>query len=268
MGLERPLLEGGTTTAPDASVASTGSLTATWTVRYTPAWPTNGPLIPTVVNFGYGTPAEVGYATSVPHTYRTAGPYTVDYYLSRESGADQVAVGADYTPVSPNRILDTRIGTGTGKIASVGANGTLTLSIPTVDGVPADDMSAVVMNDTVTSPTKGGNLTVYPGAGSAPTVSNLNFSAGETVPNLVTTQVSNGQVSFHNNSGGYRRGGGRPGGLLRSRRVWVPAGHADSRVGHQERDWGQGAGAAEGVLRLNLSGKVPAELRPRSSTSR
>jgi hypothetical protein len=251
-------LEGGTTTDPDTSVASTGSLTATWTVRYTSAWPTNGPLIPTVVNFGHGTPAQVGYATSVPHTYRTAGPYTVDYYLSRESGADEVAVGADYTPVSPDRILDTRVGTGTGKIAPVGAKGKLTLSIPTVDGVPAADMSAVVMNVTVTSPTKSGNLTVYPGAGSAPTVSNLNFLAGETVPNLVTTQVSGGQVSFSNNSGGtvgvvvdlegfYAQGGYgyQPG---------TPTRVLDTRNGTGVT----GPVAAEGVLRLDLSGKVPA----------
>ena len=167
-------------------------------------------------------------------------------------------MGADYTPVSPDRILDTRVGTGTGKIAPVGAKGKLTLSIPTVAGVPAADMSAVVMNVTVTSPTKSGNLTVYPGAGSAPTVSNLNFSAGETVPNLVTTQVSDGQVSFSNNSGGtvdvvadlegfYAQGGNgyQPG---------TPTRVLDTRNGTGVA----GPVAAEGVLRLDLSGKVPA----------
>jgi len=211
-----------------------------------------------VVSFGDGTPAEVGYATSVPHTYRTAGPYTVDYQVSNESGTDQVVVGADYTPVSPDRILDTRVGTGTGKIAPVGARGKLTLSIPTVDGVPAADMSAVVMNVTVTSPTKSGDLTVYPGAASASTVSDLNFSAGETVPNLVTVQVSDGQVSFYNNSGGtvevvadlqgfYAQGGYgyQPG---------TPTRVLDTRNGTGVK----GPVAAKAVLRLNLSGKVPA----------
>jgi hypothetical protein len=251
-------LEGGTTTAPDISAASTGSLTATWTLRYTPAWPTNGPLKTTMVSFGDGTPTEVGYATSVPHTYRTAGAYTVDYNVSRQVGTDQIAVGADYTPIAPDRLLDTRVGTGTGRIAPIGAKGKLTLSIPTVDGVPAADMSAVVMNVTVTSPTKGGNLTVYPGAGSAPTVSNLNFSPGETVPNLVTVQVSDGQVSFYNNSGGtvdvvadlegfYAQGGYgyQPG---------TPTRVLDTRNGTGVT----GPVAAEGVLRLDLAGKVPA----------
>jgi hypothetical protein len=251
-------LEGGTTAGPRISAASTGSLTATWALSYTPAWPTNGPLLSTVVNFGDGTPAEVGYATSVPHTYRTAGPYTVDYNVSRQVGSDQVVVGADYTPISPDRILDTRVGTGTGKIAPVAARGKLTLSIPTVDGVSAADMSAVVMNVTVTSPTKSGNLTVFPGTGSAPSVSNLNFSAGETVPNLVTVQVSDGQVTFANNSSGtvgvvadlegfYAQGGYgyQPG---------TPTRVLDTRNGTGVT----GPVAAEGMLRLNLSGKVPA----------
>ena len=251
-------LEGSTTAVPHANAGSTGSLTATWTLSYTSAWPTNGPLLTTVVNFGDGTPADVGYATSLPHTYRAAGPYTVDYNLSRQVGSAQVVVGADYTPISPDRILDTRVGTGTGRIAPVGAKGKLTLSIPTVDAVPAADMSAVVMNVTVTSPTKSGNLSVYPGAGSAPTVSNLNFSAGETVPNLVTVQVSDGQVTFSNNSSGtvgvvadlegfYAQGGYgyQPG---------TPTRVLDTRNGTGVK----GPIAARGVLRLDLSGKVPA----------
>ena len=245
-------LEGPLSTGTRFSAASTGTLTATWTLSYTPAWPTNGPMFREVVNFGDGTPAEVVSANSVAHNYRTAGVYTVNPYNI------EIGVGADYTPVSPDRILDTRVGTGTGKIAPIGANGTLTLSIPSVDGVPADDMSAVVMNVTVTSPTKGGNLTVYPGAGSAPTVSNLNFSAGETVPNLVTVQVSDGQVSFHNNSAGtvevvadlegfYAQGGYgyQPG---------TPTRVLDTRNGTGVA----GPVAAEGVLRLDLAGKVPA----------
>jgi hypothetical protein len=43
---------------------------------------------------------------------------------------------------------------------------------------------------------------VVAGSGPAPLVSNLNFSAGETVPNLVTVAGGNGQVSFYNDSPG------------------------------------------------------------------
>ena len=245
-------LEGGTSSGTRFSAASTGTLAATWTVSYTPAWPTNGPLYSEVVNFGDGTPAEVVNTNSVSHTYRSAGVYTVN------PNDIEIAVGADYTPISPDRILDTRVGTGTGKIAPIGAKGKLTLSIPTVDGVPAADMSAVVMNVTATAPTRSGDLTVYPGAGSAPIVSNLNFSAGETVPNLVTVQVSDGRVTFYNNSAGtvevvadlqgfYARGGYgyQPG---------TPTRVLDTRNGTGVN----GPVAARGVLRLNLAGKLPA----------
>jgi hypothetical protein len=46
---------------------------------------------------------------------------------------------------------------------------------------------------TVTNPSVASHLTVFPGnVGSAPTASNLNFVAGQTVPNLVTVQVGQG----------------------------------------------------------------------------
>jgi hypothetical protein len=35
-----------------------------------------------------------------------------------------------------------------------------------------------------------------------PTASNLNFSAGETIPNLVVVPVVNGKIDFYNGSAG------------------------------------------------------------------
>jgi hypothetical protein len=43
---------------------------------------------------------------------------------------------------------------------------------------------------------------VYPDGLSRPTVSNLNFSAGETIPNLVVVPVVDGKIVFYNGSGG------------------------------------------------------------------
>lgn len=128
--------------------------------------------------------------------------YEPSSYAPFRQGGYVAIVGANYTPVTPTRILDTRNGTGVAAAGAVPAHGTVMLSIPGIDGVPAAGITAVVMNVTVTQPTAGGFLTVYPGTGTAPTTSNLNFSAGETVPNLVTVQLSGGKVSFHNSSGG------------------------------------------------------------------
>ena len=255
-------LEGGEG-GPDPSVASSGTLTAIWSLGHTPTWKSNGSSITMQeVNFGDGTPEVVTQASTVTHTYATAGLHTVHYGVmdccSGYERTTEVFVGADYTPVTPDRILDTRNGTGTGKATPVAANGTLTLPLSTVDGVAAADMSAVIMNVTVTSPARNGNLTVYPGSGSAPAVSNLNFSAGQTVPNLVTVQVADGEVSFRNNSGGTVQviadleGFYGPGGY--GYQPGTPARVLDTRTGTGAK----GPVAASGVLRLNLAGKVPA----------
>jgi hypothetical protein len=63
-------------------------------------------------------------------------------------------------------------------------------------GIPAD-ASAVVLNVTVTEPQGGGWLTVFPTGDSTPNASNLNYSAGQTIPNLVMAKVgSDGTVSI------------------------------------------------------------------------
>jgi hypothetical protein len=70
-------------------------------------------------------------------------------------------------------------------------------------GVPASGVSAVVLNVTVTQPTAGGYLTVWGDQTAQPTASNLNFSAGQTVPNLVVAPVgADGRVAFFNGSAG------------------------------------------------------------------
>ena len=64
-------------------------------------------------------------------------------------------------------------------------------------------MGAVVLNVTVTAPGKPGFLTVYAAGATRPTASNLNFSANETIPNLVIVPVgTGGKVSIYNGSTG------------------------------------------------------------------
>jgi hypothetical protein len=61
-----------------------------------------------------------------------------------------------------------------------------------VGGIPANDVCAVVLNVTVTETTSGGYLTVSPTGSPRPVVSNLNWSAGATIPNAVTVKVGTG----------------------------------------------------------------------------
>ena len=59
-----------------------------------------------------------------------------------------------------------------------------------------------MLNVTAVSPTASGFLTVFPAGITMPTVSNLNFTAGATVANLVTVPLSStGMVSIFNHAG-------------------------------------------------------------------
>jgi hypothetical protein len=58
---------------------------------------------------------------------------------------------------------------------------------------------AAVLNVTVTNPTAPSYLTVFPTGTSKPTVSNLNFVGGQTVPNRVEVKLgTNGQIDIFN----------------------------------------------------------------------
>jgi hypothetical protein len=93
--------------------------------------------------------------------------------------------GGTFHPVTPQRILDTRTGNGGYPIRRVGAGSTLSLQVTGRGGVPSTGVSAVVLNVTVTDTTGGGYVVAYPTGLTRPLASNINFTGGATVPNLV-----------------------------------------------------------------------------------
>ncbi|MFD0570608.1 hypothetical protein ACFQ0T_17055 [Kitasatospora gansuensis] len=92
--------------------------------------------------------------------------------------------------------MDTREGVGVAK-APLQMGSSIDLQVAGVSGVPATGVTAVTLNVTVTAPTKGSFLTVYPHGKPRPTASNLNWTPGLTIPNLVTVPVVDGKVSFY-----------------------------------------------------------------------
>jgi hypothetical protein len=104
-----------------------------------------------------------------------------------------------FNAVTPSRILDTRNGTGSATPAgAVGPNSTITLAVAGDGVVPPSGAAAVVLNVTVTRPSAASYLTVFP-TGNKPLASNLNFTAGQTVPNRVIMPLSaSGTISFYN----------------------------------------------------------------------
>ena len=96
-------------------------------------------------------------------------------------------------------MLDTRSGAKVGNASGTGAS--LELTIVGKGGLPATGVGAVALNVTVAegeSPDVGGGYaTVYP-CGTRPDASNINFAAGQTVPNAVIAPVSpTGTVCFY-----------------------------------------------------------------------
>jgi hypothetical protein len=105
-----------------------------------------------------------------------------------------------YSPVGPVRVLDTRNGTGAAK-APAAKNGNVTVAVAGHDGVPSD-ADAVLLNVATTDTKAGGHLTAYAHGQPDPGTSNSNWTAGQTVSNLVLVKLSDGKVALHNASGG------------------------------------------------------------------
>jgi GH25 family lysozyme M1 (1,4-beta-N-acetylmuramidase) len=158
-------------------------------------WTNPQPTVPA----GWSNFAFWQYAGGDPSV---AGNYDKDVFNGDLATLATYAGGSTFTSAGPTRVLDTRDGTGTGTAAAVAASSSISLQVAGTNGVPASGVTAVVLNVTVTAPTTAGYLTVYPDGHTQPTASNLNFTAGQTIPNLVTVPVINGKVDFFNGSSG------------------------------------------------------------------
>ncbi|MEL0041577.1 MAG: hypothetical protein VW685_09690, partial [Ilumatobacter sp.] len=98
--------------------------------------------------------------------------------------------GADYTPLSPVRAVDTRA---TGRVgATDGSGGPLEVDLSGLPGVDTSRMLAASLNITVVNSrtsSAGGFVTVYP-CRVRPNASNVNFTTGLTIANGVIAPVS------------------------------------------------------------------------------
>ncbi|MFJ9631574.1 PKD domain-containing protein [Streptomyces sp. NPDC101175] len=118
------------------------------------------------------------------------------YFTTRAASSDDRM--SNLAPVTPTRVLDTRNGTGAAK-GEVASGSTTTVTLPKA-GQGSGTVGAV-LDVTVTGGTASGVVTVY--CGSRPSTSNLNYRAGQTVSNLVVTQVCTGGKIRLYNSGGH-----------------------------------------------------------------
>ncbi|MEH0842968.1 hypothetical protein V6U81_11340 [Micromonospora sp. CPCC 205711] len=134
---------------------------------------------------------------AVPGVATAAAPVAT----SSQAVADLADVTGAYYPVAPARLMDTRIGLGAPK-AKIGPAAKVDLQVAGRGGVPTIGVGAVVLNVTITGPTAGSFVTVYPAGVTRPTASSVNFAAGWLGSNNVTVKLgSGGMASVYNNSG-------------------------------------------------------------------
>ena len=114
------------------------------------------------------------------------------------------AVGSSFNALTPVRIVDTRPTEDQGAVSvtkqKYGPSTLLKFTIRGTGGVPASGVSAVALNVTVVDPDTAGYVTAFP-CGDRPLASNVNFVAGQTVPNAVVVPVSDtGEVCIFSNT--------------------------------------------------------------------
>ena len=170
------------------------------------AWPTGQPrpvasnlnvapgsVVPNLVSVKVGTGGRVSLYNHNGSTHVTAD--VAGWY------GEEGAAGAPYNALDPERILDTRVGTGAPAV-KVGSGSTLDVQVTGRGGIPASGVTAVVLNVTAVDATSTSYLTAWPAGQSRPLASNLNYVPGSTVPNLVAVKVgTGGRIALYNHSG-------------------------------------------------------------------
>jgi hypothetical protein len=220
----RPDTKVGSTTGP---VALGGSVTLSAAQLKVPA----GTASAVVINLTVDAPAEAGFVTAYPSDQ----PRPVVSSLNFAKGQTRanlviVPVAADgsitlyaqqqtqlvadvfgyfatqaltdsglFHPLTPSRLLDTRVGNNT----PLGTNETRNLAVTGTGGVPASGVEAVVLNVTVSRPTGAGYVSAFPkGAAFDNMTSNVNFQPGGLASTRVIVPVgADGSVSFYNFNG-------------------------------------------------------------------
>jgi hypothetical protein len=103
---------------------------------------------------------------------------------------------AQFAPVAPTRILDTRVGVGVPAHA-LAAGATLTVNVPAVA-----PLSAVALNVVAVGATHSGYLTAWAHGAARPSTSNVNFGTDPIATLSLIRLGTDHQVSIYNGSGG------------------------------------------------------------------
>jgi hypothetical protein len=167
----------------------------------------DGSGTPSTSNLNFGSGQTVANSTVVQ---LSSTGYIDIYNGSKASSIDLIAdvtgyftptAAAGYDTVTPDRILDTRNGTGAAQ-AQIGSGSAVPVGIVGVDGIPAS-ATAVAVHVTVTNTRGGGFAAAVPDGSGKPTTSSMNFGAGQTVSNTVIVPIAaDGKIELYNGATG------------------------------------------------------------------
>ena len=159
--------------------------------------------IPNASNLNYG-PGQVvpNYvAVKVPNSGLICVYSFATTHLIVDLNAAFNPAGTVFRGTTPTRVVDTRPGadallTSPQYKTRLSPNVPFTVPVLGAAALPGGT-SGVLFNTTIVAPSGNGFLTVYPCGSPIPTASNLNYTAGQVVPNLVDAKIgSGGSVCF------------------------------------------------------------------------
>jgi hypothetical protein len=209
-GVSRDLTVAGVSPVPTGATAAVLNVTVTNTTAasFLTVYPAGGSL-PLASNLNWAAGKTVPNLVEVAigaggavTLYNGVGSADVVVDLEGYFAAPTGSAGGEVA-LTPARITDTRAGSGLANAGKkLSTNGTLTIQVTGAGGVPATGVSGAILNVTVTNTTASGALTVWPMGAAQPLASNLNWVAGQTIPNRVFIPVgTSGQVSVFNFAG-------------------------------------------------------------------
>ena len=193
--------KGGVPTTGVSAVVMNVTATNPTAASYLTLWPAGAPM-QTASNLNFSAGATVANRVIVPvgtggqvSIFNGAGSTDVvadvnGYFTDPAGSSGQLMV-----PVSPVRILDTRTSAQT-----LAAGRSVSVPIAGANAVPAN-ATAAILNVTATNTTSASFFTVFPGTGTQPLASDLNWIAGWTVPNLAVVKLGAGSASIYNGAG-------------------------------------------------------------------
>jgi PKD repeat protein len=154
-------------------------------------------------NFGDG---QTSGSQNPSHAYLSAGTYSWTLTASvgstqcQSSGSVTVPVATTLHPLTPCRVIDTRVGSGALGGPALAPNATRNFNVAGVCGIPSDAVS-ISANVTVTNNTGSGELVLFPSDVPQPGTSTISFRAFRTRANnaLVYLAATTPTFSVYNN---------------------------------------------------------------------